>query len=66
MSNLEIVGIIVSIFGVGCFATVFTILYVTYSNSLVSEYKSGKRDMQKIKSETDGFIYFLHLMFINV
>lgn len=48
MSNLEIVGIIVSIFGVGCFATVFTILYVTYSNSLVSEYKSGKRDIELI------------------
>ena len=48
MSNLEIVGIIVSIFGIGCFATVFTILYVTYSNSLVSEYKSGKRDIELI------------------
>ena len=48
MSNLEIVGIIVSIFGVGCFAAVFTILYVTYSNSLISEYKSGKKDIELI------------------
>ena len=48
MSNLEIVGIIVSVLGVGCFAAVFTILYVTYSNSLVSEYKSGKKDIELI------------------
>ena len=48
MSNLEIVGIIVSVLGVGCFAAVFTILYVTYSNSLISEYKSGKKDIELI------------------
>lgn len=48
MSNLEIVGLIVSVLGVGCFAAVFTILYVTYSNSLISEYKSGKKDIELI------------------
>ena len=48
MSNLEIVGLIVSVLGVGCFAAVFTILYVTYSNSIISEYKSGKKDIELI------------------
>ena len=46
--KLEIVGLIVSILGVGCFATIFTILYVTYSKSLISEYKSGKKDIELI------------------
>ena len=41
MSTIEIVGIIVSFIGVGCFSAVFTILYLTYSNSTINEYKSG-------------------------
>lgn len=48
MSTIEIVGIIVSFIGVGCFSAVFTILYLTYSNSTINEYKSGKRDIELI------------------
>ena len=48
MSNIEILGLIVSLIGVGCFAAVFTILYITYSNSTINEYKSGKRDIELI------------------
>lgn len=46
--DIEIVGLIVSILGVGSFAALFTILYMTYSNSLINEYKSGKRDIELI------------------
>lgn len=48
MSNIEIVGLIVAILGVGSFAGLFTILYMTYSNSLIAEYTSGKRDIEII------------------
>lgn len=48
MSNIEIVGLIVSILGIGCFAALFTILYMTYSNSTINEYKNGKRDIELI------------------
>ena len=48
MTNIEIVGLVVSLLGVGCFAAVFTILYMTYSNSLISEYKTGKKDIELI------------------
>lgn len=48
MSNVEIVGLIVSILGVGCFAAVFTILYMTYSKSTINEYQNGKRDIEII------------------
>lgn len=48
MSDIEIVGLIVSILGIGCFALLFTILYMTFSNSTIDEYKSGKRDIELI------------------
>ena len=48
MSNVEIVGLIVSILGVGCFAAFFTILYMTYSKSTIKEYQNGKRDIELI------------------
>ena len=48
MSNIEIVSLLVSILGIGCFATLFTILYMTFSNSTINEYKSGKRDIELI------------------
>ena len=48
MSDIEIVGLIVSILGIGCFAALFTILYMTYSNSTINEYKTGKRDIELI------------------
>ena len=48
MTNIEIVGLVVSLLGVGCFAAVFTILYMTYSHSLINEYKTGKKDIELI------------------
>ena len=48
MSNIEIAGLIVSLLGLGCFATVFTILYMTYSQSVIKEYKDGKKDIELI------------------
>ncbi len=48
MSDIEIVGLIVSILGIGSFAALFTILYMTYSHSVISEYRTGKRDIELI------------------
>ena len=48
MSNTEIVGIIVTILGVGCFSLVFTILYSAYIKSEISDIKSGKKDIELI------------------
>ena len=48
METIEIVGIIVSIIGIGSFAAIFTILYVTYTNSTINEFKSGKKDIELI------------------
>ena len=51
MSNrVEILGLVVSLIGVGCFAAVFTILYITYSHSTINEFKSGKKDIELIKA----------------
>lgn len=48
IKDIEIVSIIVSILGVGSFAVIFTILYMTYSNSSIEEFKSGKKDIELI------------------
>lgn len=48
METIEIVGIIVSIVGIGSFAAIFTILYVTYTNASINEFKSGKKDIELI------------------
>lgn len=48
MSDIEIVGLIVSLLGIGCFAMLFTILYMTFTNSTINEYKSGKKDIELI------------------
>ena len=48
METIEIVGIIVSIIGIGSFAAIFTILYVTYTNATISEFRSGKKDIELI------------------
>ena len=45
MSNVEIVGLIVSIVGIGSFSALFTILYVTYSHATINESISGKKDI---------------------
>ena len=45
METIEIVGIIVSIIGIGSFAAIFTILYVTYTNATIIEFRSGKKDI---------------------
>ena len=47
-NNVEILGLVVSLIGVGCFAAVFTILYITYSHSTINEFKSGKKDIELI------------------
>ena len=48
MDTIEIVSLVVAFLGVGSFAAVFTILYVTYSNSIINEFKSGKKDIEII------------------
>ena len=48
MNSIEIVGIIVAVLGIGCFSTIFTILYMTYSKSTINEYKDGKKDIELI------------------
>ena len=48
METIEIVGMIVSIVGIGSFSAIFTILYVTYTNAAINEYKSGKKDVELI------------------
>ncbi|MBE6143045.1 MAG: signal peptidase I [Erysipelotrichaceae bacterium] len=48
MSEIEIIGLIVSILGVGSFATLFTVLYASYCKSAIIEYKTGKRDIEII------------------
>ena len=46
MDTIEIVSLVVAFLGVGSFAAVFTILYVTYSKSIIKEFQSGKKDIE--------------------
>ena len=48
METIEIVGIIVSLIGIGSFSAIFTILYVTYTNAAINEFRSGKKDVELI------------------
>ena len=48
MSNIEIIGIVVAIFGLTSFSIIFTVLYSNYSKSLVKECQDGKRDIELI------------------
>ena len=48
MTPTEIISLVVTLVGVGCFAAVFTILYGKYSKGAIKEVKSGKRDIELI------------------
>lgn len=53
MTSVEIISLIVTFIGVASFATVFTILYHSYSVSTMNEIHLGKRDIELI----DEIIY---------
>lgn len=48
MTSVEIISLIVTFIGVASFAAVFTILYLSFSNSSILEIKTGKRDIELI------------------
>lgn len=48
MSSVEIISLIVTVIGVFSFATIFTILYKSYTTSQIEEIKSGKKDIELI------------------
>lgn len=48
MNNVDIVGLIITILGVGCFSVIFTILYRTSTKSEIADIKSGKKDIELI------------------
>ena len=49
MESFEIIALLVTGVGVVSFATIFTILYLSYANSSVSEYRAGQRDVELIE-----------------
>lgn len=49
MQSFEIIALIVTAVGVVSFATIFTILYLSYANSTVAEYRAGKKDVELIE-----------------
>lgn len=48
MTSTEIISLIVTVIGVGSFATIFTILYKSYATSQIAELRSGKKDIELI------------------
>ena len=56
MSNIEIAGLVVSVLGIGSFAALFTILYSTFSNATINEYKTGKKDIELIDDFPSKFL----------
>ena len=51
MDKMEIVGLIITILGVGCFSAIFTILYRAYTKSEINDIKSGKKDIDLIDED---------------
>ena len=49
MNSFEIIALVVTGVGVVSFAAIFTILYLSYAHSAVSELESGKRDVELIE-----------------
>jgi len=49
MDSFEIIALLVTGVGVVSFATIFTILYLSYANSSVAEYQAGKKDVELIE-----------------
>ncbi|MBQ8528393.1 MAG: signal peptidase I [Clostridia bacterium] len=49
MESFEIIALLVTGVGVVSFATIFTILYLSYANSSVAEYQAGQRDVELIE-----------------
>ena len=49
MESFEIIALLVTGVGVVSFATIFTILYLSYANSSVAEYTAGQRDVELIE-----------------
>ncbi|MBQ8879745.1 MAG: signal peptidase I [Clostridia bacterium] len=49
MESFEIIALLVTGVGVVSFATIFTILYLSYANSSVAEYRAGQRDVELIE-----------------
>lgn len=48
MTQIEIVGLVITLIGVGCFSLIFTILYRSSTNSEIADIKSGKKDIELI------------------
>lgn len=46
MTSIEILALIVTAIGVASFAAIFTILYVSFAKTTISEVNSGKRDIE--------------------
>lgn len=46
MTSTEILALVVTTIGVVSFAAIFTILYMSFAKSTISEIKSGKRDIE--------------------
>ncbi len=49
MESFEIIALLVTGVGVVSFATIFTVLYLSYANSSVAEYRAGQRDVELIE-----------------
>lgn len=45
MTKTEVLALVVTVIGVVSFAAIFTILYMSFAKSTISEIKSGKRDI---------------------
>lgn len=48
MDKIEIIGLVVAIFGLASFSIIFTVLYSNYSKSLIKETREGKNDIELI------------------
>ncbi len=48
MTQIEIVGLVITLIGVGCFSLIFTILYRSSTYSEIADIKSGKKDIELI------------------
>ena len=49
MSKIEILSIIITLIGVVCFATVFTMLYSSHINTTIDEFSCGRKDYDLIE-----------------
>ena len=49
MNSMEIIALVVSAVGVVSFAAIFTLLYRSYANSVITEVDNGQNDVELIE-----------------